>query len=62
MVSIDFVDHLKPERVEFFNCIFKQVCVSEEVTLLSNSISRNFPKIMLCLRDEMLCYALKGHN
>ena len=27
-----------------------QLCVSEEVALLSNIISRNFAKIMLCLR------------
>ena len=28
-----------------------RMCVCEKVTLLSNSISRNFAKIMLCLRD-----------
>ena len=27
------------------------MCVCEEVTLLCNKISRNFAKIMLCLRD-----------
>ena len=27
------------------------MCVCEKNTLLSNSISRNFAKMMLCLRD-----------
>ena len=27
------------------------MCVCEEITLLSNSISRNFAKIMSCSRD-----------
>ena len=27
------------------------MCAKDEVTLLSNSILRNFSKIMLCLRD-----------
>ena len=27
MVSIDFVNHLKPRRVEFFQCIFKNILV-----------------------------------
>ena len=30
------------------------MCVCEEVKLLSNSVSRNFAKIMLCLRDMTL--------
>ena len=29
----------------------QRMCVNDEFTLLSNSISRNFAKIMLCLRD-----------
>ena len=29
----------------------QQMCVCDEITLLSNSISRNFAKIMLCLKD-----------
>ena len=29
----------------------QQMCVCEKVSLLSNSISRNFAKTMLCLRD-----------
>ena len=40
-----------------------RMCVSDEVTLLFNSISRNFGKIMLCFRDMAnLGRSLKGHN
>ena len=28
MVSINFVNHLKPRRVELFKCIFKNILVS----------------------------------
>ena len=31
MVSIDFVNHLKPKRVEFFQCIFKNILVRYEM-------------------------------
>ena len=29
----------------------QRMCVNDEVTLLSNSISKNFAKLMSCLRD-----------
>ena len=27
MVSVDFLNHLKPRRVEFFQCIFRNILV-----------------------------------
>ena len=67
MASIDFVNHLNLGELMFgeikpliknrkifsndFLMILQRMCVSDEVTLLSNGISKNFAKIMLCLRD-----------
>ena len=45
----------------FLLCQRMYVC--EEVKLLSNNISKNFTKIMLCLRDMTIWVrSLKGHN
>ena len=40
-VSIDFVNHLKPRRVEFFKCILKTVCWDSAFNKKSENINSN---------------------
>ena len=41
MISIDFINHLKPMHVEFFKCIFKKVCRDSVFNKKSENINSN---------------------